>query len=462
MNRTSIWLAAVALAAALPLAGSAQDGTLDLGFFDDGVRTYGFDLDPDETDRGAALASQPDGKLLMAGSACGTADACHAGVIRMLENGNLDVPFSGGGVHFPYANGTVNGVTSILVRPNDGGIVVVGMTQPDKIGLAALDALGDLNPAFGDTINSPGTILHALAGGTLFQVNAALLQSDRRILVAGQGRQTGFTDLDFFVARFTEAGQYDGSYNTDGVAWVHFDLGGANQDALDGMALQADGKVVVGGNVDVAADDEDTGFARFTTTGALDPTFDGDSGTGNGKFVWDAPDDVGLGEELLRDMTVQPDGRILFVGSYYPNAVGANTAVFFGRLLTSGATDPALDVRIPDLMAAYDSEVAHYIVLQSDKKFVVGFEPIGGSRCGAARFDANGNSLDSGFGTAGVVSFSNFGNHAYCVDGILWAGKLTVVGQAQLNPSDVDFIGFRFNSALIFTDGFESGSTAQW
>ena len=41
-------------------------------------------------------------------------------------------------------------------------------------------------------------------------------------------------------------------------------------------------------------------------------------------------------------------------------------------------------------------------------------------------------------------------------------GAPSFVGQAQINPNDVDFIGFRFRSALVFEDGFEGGSTAQW
>jgi uncharacterized delta-60 repeat protein len=336
------------------------------------------------------------------------------------------------------------------------------VSDPGRIGLAALDAEGELDPAFGDTVNSPGTIHHALPGGTLSLVVAAARQSDQKILVAGYGRQTGFTDSDFFVARFTAAGQYDTSFSTDGMAWVFFDQGDGDNDILGAMALQSDGRIVVAGDVDVSGGDEDAGFARLTPTGALDPTFDGDGGTGNGKFLWDEADDLVAGDESPKSLAIQPDGRILFAGTDYPLSSSADTAVFFGRLLANGATDPSLNARRPDLVAAVDHEHAFSIVLQGDGKFIVVFQPEGAEGCAAARYDGNGNALDSGFGTGGVVSFSNEGGHAYCTQAALAGGKLTVVGQAQINPDDVDFITFRFRSALVFEDGFESGSTAQW
>jgi uncharacterized delta-60 repeat protein len=457
-------LAAGLLSALLPPVAWGQDGTLDPTFSGDGVRTLGFDRPPDDTDSGMAVAVQPDGRLLFAGFACATDTDCHAAVTRMLATGGLDSPYgTSGRVTFPFADSARSYALAILWRSQDGGSIVVGASDPGRIGLAALDSEGELDPAFGDTVNSPGTIHHLLPGGNLSLVVAAARQSDQKILVAGYGSQTGFTDSDFFVARFTAAGQYDTSFSTDGVAWVFFDQGGGDEDILGAMALQSDGRIVVAGVVGVTATDEDAGFARLTSTGALDTSFDGDGGAGNGKFLWDEVDDLVAGDESPKSLVVQPDGRILFAGADYPLSPSADTAVFFGRLLANGATDPSLDARRPDLVPAVEHEQAFSIVLQSDGKPIVVFQPGGAKGCGAARYDANGNALDPGFGTGGVVSFSNVGGtHALCTQAALAGGRLTVVGQAQINPNDVDFIGFRFRSALVFEDGFEGGSTAQW
>jgi uncharacterized delta-60 repeat protein len=456
-------LAVGLLAALLPPGAAAQDGTLDPTFFASGIRTLGFDRPPDDTDVGLALAGQPDGRILLAGTACATDTDCHAAVTRLLATGSLDGPYgTSGRITFPFGNAATSLARAILWRSQDGGSIVVGQSDPSKIGLAAQDAGGDLDPAFGDTVNSPGTILHTLAGGTLSVVVAAARQSDQKILVAGYGNQTGFSDSDFFVARFTATGQYDTTFNTDGVAWVFFDQGASKDDDLGAMALQSDGRIVVAGKVSVAADDDDAGFARLTSTGALDASFDGDSGTGNGKFVWDGADDLVAGDENPAGLALLPDGRILFAGTDYALAPGAANAVFFGRLLGNGATDPGLNVRRPDLLPAVQHEYAYGLALQSDGKIVLGFTPGGEDNCAAARYNANGTALDAGFGAAGVVTFSNQGAHALCSQAALSGGRLVVVGQAQINPSDVDFIAFRLRSGLIFRDGFEGGSTAQW
>jgi uncharacterized delta-60 repeat protein len=102
------------------------------------------------------------------------------------------------------------------------------------------------------------------------------------------------------VARFDTAGNLDPTFGIGGttLAWPS---GGLGWDQAIRAAVQPDGEIVVAGGTSQA-----TGFyvGRFTTAGALDPTF------GNGGVVRTV---IGAGNQM-RDMLLQPDGKIVVSG----------------------------------------------------------------------------------------------------------------------------------------------------
>ena len=111
---------------------------------------------------------------------------------------------------------------------------------------------------------------------------AVLVQPDGKILVAGSWDGG---DSEFALARYNADGTLD---NTFGGGFFGLGSGKTNASftgALSGaefamdLALQADGKIVLVGYTNLngaAVGGNDWGIARFTSTGALDPSFSGD------------------------------------------------------------------------------------------------------------------------------------------------------------------------------------------
>src|SRR5262249_9983313 len=98
---------------------------------------------------------------------------------------------------------------------------------------------------------------------------AVALQVDGKIVVAGQG--TGIP-VDFCVARVTSTTGLDSSFDGDGKKNITF----GNVDIATGVAIQKDGKILVGGytNQDATGGNPNNFVAaRLTTSGALDTTF---------------------------------------------------------------------------------------------------------------------------------------------------------------------------------------------
>jgi uncharacterized delta-60 repeat protein len=96
--------------------------------------------------------------------------------------------------------------------------------------------------------------------------------------------------------------QRDPTFASGGVFTKDFDKG---FDTLSALALQPDGKLLVGGETITSTNVGDLVVLRLTVTGSPDPSF------GNGGFVrYDAG-----GSEYPNAIVVQPDGKILVAGA---------------------------------------------------------------------------------------------------------------------------------------------------
>ena len=102
----------------------AADGTLDTSFGDDGMLTTG--IESASIDRATAVAVQPDGRIVVAGSTrASSGGSTRFGVVRYLADGRLDPTFSGDGKTITsFASGY--GLPSAVVLRPDGRIVVAG------------------------------------------------------------------------------------------------------------------------------------------------------------------------------------------------------------------------------------------------------------------------------------------------------------------------------------------------
>ena len=202
---------------------------------------------PSHFARARSLCLQPDGKILAAGlvnSGAGETPYNFV-VVRYQANGALDESFGIGGIAGIDVPGTDDTAHAVALQ-SDGKIVVAGDAEDEATGglhflVVRLDANGKLDASFNGTGG-------ALADGFSGSVRAVAIQADQKIIVAGYVTQSHDAEQEsvdqLAVARYTEDGSFDTGFGRGGVALV--DLGGRS-DKAHALALQADGKIVAAG-----------------------------------------------------------------------------------------------------------------------------------------------------------------------------------------------------------------------
>lgn len=182
--------------------------------------------------------------------------------------GALDTSFgaTGGKVVVPAGISDDTGL-AVAVQP-DGKVLIAGRAAEHlgDFALVRLERDGALDATFG----TGGRVLTDLAGAA-DAVHAIALQPDGKIVVAGV-TTTAATGNDFAVARYLPDGRLDASFGTGGTVITAV---GPDADAAYAIALQADGKIVVGGDSSRGASQTGVDYAlvRYTATGALDAGF---------------------------------------------------------------------------------------------------------------------------------------------------------------------------------------------
>jgi uncharacterized delta-60 repeat protein len=211
--------------------------------------------------------------------------------------------------------------------------------------------------------------------GTYQEARAAAVQADGKVVIAGMSNSGSV--YQFAIARLTADGLPDTSFGGDGFVTTSF---GSTSEFAYGVAVQPDGKIVVVGSTLLAPDNGAFAVARYNSDGTLDPTFDGD-----GKAVIDFYGPNGIfGGEFAKRVVVQPDGKIVVVGTtYHPTNFNYDLALL--RLLPDGTPDPAFDgdgkvVAAPN---AYD-DYGEAVAVQPDGRVVA----VGGT------YEIDGNSGD--------------------------------------------------------------------
>jgi len=199
----------------------------------------------------------------------------------------------------------------------DGKIVLAG-SDDDAASFIRLETDGSIDTSFGDG----GTVHLPLAAGTGLLFRTRLL-ADGRMVASGTLEYPNQT-FDVLVARVDANGSPDGAFGLGGLVVTDF---GGPYDFGFGIDVQADGKVVVGGNRGIVGAFA-TVIARYDDSGALDPTF-----AAGGMLTVDITPFADYVEEIL----VEPSGRILFAGQYDGHA-GAGS-MLLGRLHPDGSFD---------------------------------------------------------------------------------------------------------------------------
>jgi uncharacterized delta-60 repeat protein len=304
------FLAVVAAMAAAPAL--ATPGALDPTFAAGGVST----LQPGgHQGQGLSVAQQPDGKLVVAAAIdiaenTPVFDSAVA-VLRYLPDGTLDPSFGSGGVAYPSA--ARGGNVAVALAPD--GKIVLGRT----LGTAATDVSVQRLNADGSVDGSFGTGgAFVWDSGSPDQIAAVAVQPDGRIVVLGSA------GAGTFVLRIGAGGSLDPTFGSGGVSGTR----GSGVVAFTGyaLALQPDGKIVVGGQgahegMRPGLDEpppvvsENAALLRLNADGSLDETFGGftiplcDCILHGYVFTNAGPDG------LLNSLALQPDGAIVAAGA---------------------------------------------------------------------------------------------------------------------------------------------------
>ncbi len=405
------------------LARLNTDGTPDEGFSGDGTLAHDF------AGSGAYandVAIQPDGKIVVGGSVeTGTEESSGSdyALVRYDEDGELDASFSGDGLQTTNFVIGYQGISDIALQ-DDGKIVATGDTIPWEgtwgIGVVRYNESGELDPSFDDD----GLQVVDLGTEAGAQSRDVAIQQDGRIVVAGKTDTWSFLDpSDFAIVRLTAGGELDVSFSGDGMQTT--DFGG--RDAANALLVDPAGRIVTAGE----AHPSDLGVARYASDGALDGEFSGD-----GKTTADFP-----GYEDANDVLVQPDGKIVVIGSnggdYGPGSVA------LVRYEPDGSLDPSFagDGVQTTSFDAYGFGIAG--ALQADGKIVA----VGGRELGnedpwlVARY-TNAGELDLSFSNDGKQTFPNFGSFATASDVVILPdGKIVIVGIAEDHDDEPTGLG---------------------
>jgi uncharacterized delta-60 repeat protein len=258
------------------------DGTLDSGFNPGAGGTYPYVC---------SLAVQTDGKILVGGffTTLGGQTRNHIG--RLNADGTLDSGFN------PGAGGTYPYVCSLAVQ-TDGKILVGGFFT--TLGGQTRNHIGRLN--------ADGTLDSAFNPGADSEVYSLAVQADGKIVVGG-----------FFTTLGGQTRNHIGRLNADGTLDSGFNPGaGGTYPYVYSLAVQADGKIVLGGVFWTLGGQTRKYIGRLNVDGTLDSGFN-----------------PGASDEVT-SLAVQADGKIV-VGGYF-TTLGGQRRNYLGRL---NNTEPA-------------------------------------------------------------------------------------------------------------------------
>lgn len=383
------------------------DGTLDATF--NGVASG-------QTATIGRVVPQPDGKLLIFGNFLQFNGQPRKYIARLNADGSLDTTFDPGS----GANGPA---TSLLVQP-DGKIIMGGaFTSYNGIArnrIVRLNADGSLDPGFDPLTGVDGASLVCSS-----------LQPDGRIMILGQ-----FTSYNGvarnYIARVNPDGSLDESFdpgagpnefitytnllpdgkilitgiftsydgttrrkiarlNPDGSSDASFNASTGANHTIRALAIQPDGKILIGGQFTQFNGVEQKYLARLNRDGGLDATFSTGPGPAISPTVW------------VSAIALQPDGKILIGGSFTSyNGTAANR---LARLNADGTLDGTFNAGGSGAANTIDA-----IALQPDGKIIIigSFTSYNGtSRNRIARVNVDGSldtSFDPGTGANNTVS----------------------------------------------------------
>jgi uncharacterized delta-60 repeat protein len=232
------------------------DGTPDASFGSGGIALTDFGILGSQM--GKALALQSDGRIVIVGEV----PSYNIGLARLHPNGLIDSSFGLYGLET-----SVFGEPKDVVVAADGKIIVGGISSATPFGLGLMVARYLPDGAPDISFNHTG-LVNVLAGDSWNYGGVVRVLPDGKVLVAGSGT-FGAQGSDFVVLRYNTDGTLDGGFGAGGIA--HADFAYSN-DIARAMVIAPDGKILLSGDCDIEGK-ESFGVVRLNADGSIDNTF---------------------------------------------------------------------------------------------------------------------------------------------------------------------------------------------
>lgn len=398
-----------------------------------------------------AFVVQEDGRIVAAGS---NSDGC--AVARFSADGAVDASFGTGGLQVLNWGLGRNSCSAIVLQP-DGRIVVAGFfgnVGTEDAAFARLTPTGALDASFG----AGGKTTWAQGPGD-DRIEDLALQSNGRIV--GAGWHHSAANRDATAVRLTSSGAPDASFGSGGLATVSFQ--GGNDEAL-AVAIQLDGRVVIAGCTDTAANaggcrtplhapnpgrsNSDFAIARLLTDGTPDPAFGA-----AGKVI--TP--MGVSHDTVFGLALQADGKLVAFGK------GETSSGLVARYLSDGALDPAFGTagRLIRVFSGSDSGFYAGAITADGHIVAVGDSYAGFTQTVVVRLNVDGTSDTTFGGGSGQIDVDTSGTATGPSDGetvAFQSGGRIVVGGSALSGG-IWKLGLYRLSALPVPD-YVSGSNS--
>jgi len=390
-----------------------------------------------------ALITQPDGKVI-AGGRSGLSNTSFS-LVRYTVSGAIDNSFSGGKVITPI--GPANDYLMSLALRSNGQILAAGYVS--AIGSPSIYAAVLYNPngTLNSSLDADGILTDCKPTNTT-RFQASVVQPDGKLIVVGYTAFTlnSMSNSDIAVARYDPDGSLDRTFSNDGLLTI--DIG--RIDGANCVALQPDGKILVGGQAlntgsPQYMENMDFALVRINSDGTLDDSFSGD-----GKVMTDFR---GYGDGAY-DMALLPDGKIVLTGTSIYGLYNSPYVytVALARYNSDGTIDNTFGEQGKTLAMFSTNDFGNSLMVQPDGKLLVAgtynYAGLGSSSFLLARFNSNGtldNSFDGdGWANTRITGFDEVRAAALQPD-----GKIVLAGQAGINPGGyLDFIRY-YDLALV-------------
>jgi|GEM_PF-3552463 len=286
-----------------------------------------------------AIAQQTDGKTIVGGKFTNYQQTLQSNLIRFNTDNSIDTSFNIGSGFFYSYNGTQGIIKSIAIQ-TDGKIMVGGYFNAyqgiDQKNLIRLNADGSKDTSF----NTGSGFVRRYDDSD--SVNSIVVQPDGKIIIGSD-----ITEYQGVVSRYLIR------LNTNGTVDTSFNIGTGFDAPVLSVALQSDGKLIVGGKFKNYQGVSQNYLVRLNSDGSKDSSFNIGAGFGSLYTIGD-----------VHSIVVQADGKII-VGGKFSYFQGANQNYII-RLNADGSKDNSFNIG-----SGFGSSVLS-IALQKDGKIIAG------------------------------------------------------------------------------------------